>query len=120
MFYRVVSGVCRIPPDLRVRLSAEQAKSRAHRIVDVESIADSKDMAATTRESVEFKPGEVIGLPWPVESIPRYLIGVIAPVDMKKPAPMASPLRAQTAAASGPPSAGEAIAVSPRRAARSE
>lgn len=83
MRYRVVSGICRIPPDVRLRLTAEQAATRAHRLGSVEPVGDDGDVVATTLREIEFKAGEVVDLPW--RSAPAYLSSVITPVALAAP-----------------------------------
>lgn len=96
--YLVVGGVCRLPPEQILRLSAEQAKAREHRIGSIEPIDGHDDVLALTSEAVEFKIGEIIGLPWDIEELPRYLASILELLD---PPPVATLVQTPSIGATG-------------------
>lgn len=75
MKYVVMEGVAKFGTDMVLKLSKEQAASRAHNLEEVEKGRYRPKMI------VEFKRGEEIELAVDYDDLPRNLAVVLAPAD---------------------------------------
>jgi hypothetical protein len=78
--YQVVAGPAKFGPGQKLMLDASQIKRRRHNLI-VPSSYDGKSAEVETMHPVEFKTGEVIGLP----SLEKRLTGVMVSLDETKP-----------------------------------
>jgi hypothetical protein len=82
--YRVYGGIARLGPGQMMLLSAAQISARAHVLELPEGYdpraKDARPAEVKTKAGVEFKRGEVIGLP---DALP-LLVGIIEPVEPPK------------------------------------
>lgn len=90
--YRVYGGIARVGPGRVLHLSGEQIKARAHNLElppgyqlvasDPKKEKPPKPVAATVtaKTALEFKVGEIIGLP----ELLSNLVGIVEPLDPPK------------------------------------
>lgn len=79
--FRIDTGIVRFGPGARLRLSPRQLRRRAHNLTEIARDADG--IVVETLAAVEFKAGEVVGLP----ELPRHLTSSVTALD---PAPAAA------------------------------
>ena len=71
--YRVAGGIAKFGPGQLLQLDGAQTKRRLHNL----EIVDAESGTVRALSSIEFKVGEVIGVP----SLDKYLVEILVPLD---------------------------------------
>lgn len=79
--YTVTKGPATFGPGQSMQLTEAQVASRRHNLEAGKADAKSKLITVKTTGGIEFKTGEVIGLP----EVERRLQAILAPVDAPEP-----------------------------------